>query len=108
MHKNLELPANEGIDIAVEYGAGVNCVFEGVVLDIFVMPSYGQCVMVQHGATYFTFYCRLDKIEVKKGEKVKTGQKLGNVGVINGTSQLHFEVWKDKTPQNPVTWLRQR
>ena len=108
VHKNLELPANEGIDIAVEYGAGVNCVFEGVVLDIFVMPSYGQCVMVQHGTTYFTFYCRLDKIEVKKGEKVKTGQKLGTVGVINGTSQLHFEVWKDKTPQNPVTWLRQR
>ena len=92
----------------MEYGGAATCVFEGVVLDVFVMPSYGQCVMVQHGTTYFTFYCRLEAISVKKGDKVKTGQKLGTVGVINGTSQLHFEVWKDKVPQNPVGWLRQK
>ena len=106
VHKNLELPANEGIDIAVEQGETVCCIFEGSVLDVFVMPSYGQCVMVQHGSTYFTFYCRMDNISVKKGDKVKAVQKLGTVGVLNGTSQLHFEIWKDKTPQNPVNWLR--
>ena len=106
VHKNLELPANEGLDIAVEQGETVCCIFEGSVLDVFVMPSYGQCVMVQHGSTYFTFYCRMDNISVKKGDKVKAGQKLGTVGVLNGTSQLHFEIWKDKTPQNPVNWLR--
>ena len=108
VHKNLELPANEGIDIAVENGEEVKAVFDGTVLDVFVMPSYGQCVMVQHGTTYFTFYCRMDKIAVKKGDKVKTGQKLGTVGVINGTSQMHFELWKDKDPQNPSNWLRKK
>lgn len=108
VHKNLELPANEGIDIAVEKGETVSCVFDGTVLDIFIMPSYGQCVMVQHGTTYFTFYCRMDNIIVKKGDKVTTGQKLGTVGVINGTSQMHFELWKDKTPQNPSNWLRKK
>ena len=108
VHKNLELPANEGIDIAVEQGEQVKCVFEGTVLDVFVMPSYGQCVMVQHGKTYFTFYCRLDKIAVKKGDKVQLGQKLGTVGVINGISQIHFEIWKDKSPQNPVNWLKKK
>ena len=108
VHKNLELPANEGIDIAVEKGESVECVFDGTVLDIFVMPSYGQCVMVQHGTKYFTFYCRMENIVVKKGDKVKTGQKLGTVGVINGTSQMHFELWKDKTPQNPSNWLRNK
>ena len=108
VHKNLELPANEGIDIAVEKGEAVTCVFDGTVLDIFIMPSYGQCVMVQHGTTYFTFYCRMDNIAVKKGDKVTTGQKLGTVGVINGTSQMHFELWKDKTPQNPSNWLRKK
>lgn len=108
VHKNLELPANEGIDIAVENGEAVKAVFDGTVLDIFVMPSYGQCVMVQHGTSYFTFYCRMDKINVKKGDKVKTGQQLGTVGVINGTAQMHFELWKDKTPQNPSNWLREK
>ena len=108
VHKNLELPANEGIDIAVEDGEVVKAVFDGTVLDIFIMPSYGQCVMVQHGNAYFTFYCRLDNISVKKGDKVKTGQKLGTVGVVNDLRQMHFEIWKDKTPQNPSNWLRQK
>ena len=64
--------------------------------------------MVQHGNAYFTFYCRLDNISVKKGDKVKTGQKLGTVGVVNDLRQMHFEIWKDKTPQNPSNWLRQK
>lgn len=108
VHKNLELPANEGIDIAVDDGEVVKAVFDGTVIDIFIMPSYGQCVMLQHGNAYFTFYCRLDNISVKKGDKVKTGQKLGTVGVVNDLRQMHFELWKDKTPQNPSAWLRQK
>lgn len=108
VHKNLELPANEGIDIAVDDGEVVKAVFDGTVIDIFIMPSYGQCVMLQHGNAYFTFYCRLDNISVKKGDKVKTGQKLGTVGVVNDLRQMHFELWKDKTPQNPSGWLRQK
>lgn len=106
--KNLELPSNEGIDIAVDQGTEVKCVYDGMVLDVFVMPTYGQCVLVQHGKTYFTFYCKLGSVAVTKGEKVKTGQSLGVVDVINGTTQIHFEVWKDKVPQNPSNWLRQR
>lgn len=106
--KNLELPSNEGIDIAVENGEEVKCVFEGQVLDVFVMPTYGQCVLVQHGSTYFTFYCKLGSVAVKKGDKVKLGQKLGVADAINGVSQIHFEIWKDKVPQNPSNWLKQK
>lgn len=106
--KNLALPDSEGIDIAVENGAEVNCVFDGQVLDVFVMPTYGQCVLVQHGKTYFTFYCKLGSVAVKKGDEVKLGQKLGVADVINGASQVHFEIWKDKIPQNPSNWLKKK
>lgn len=106
--KNLELPENEGIDIAVEKGEPVKCVFDGQVLDVFVMPSYGQCVLIQHGKTYFTFYCKLTSIAVKAGEKVKTGQKIGQVETMGGTLQLHFEIWKNKVPQNPTHWLKKK
>lgn len=106
--KNLELPANEGIDIAVEKGASVSSVFNGEVLDVFVMPTYGQCVLIQHGKTYFTFYCKLGSVAVKTGDKVKTGQKIGVVDEMGGTSQIHFEIWKNKVPQNPANWLRKK
>lgn len=106
--KQLELPSSEGIDIAVYKGEPVNCIFNGKVVDVFIMPAYGQCVLVQHGSNYFTFYCRIGSLDVKKGDKVKTGQRIGLVDELNGTTQLHFEIWKGKVPQNPSKWLRKR
>lgn len=108
VYKNLELPPSAGIDMAVANGEIVNCIFDGTIQAVFVMPKYGQCVMVQHGPTYFTFYCMLGSISVKKGDKVSTGQQIGTVDIVNGISQFHFEIWEDKIPQNPVNWLRKK
>lgn len=106
--KQLELPSNEGIDIAVQKDEPVNCIFNGKVVDVFIMPAYGQCVLVQHGSSYFTFYCRIGSLDVKKGDSVKTGQRIGLVEELNGTTQLHFEIWKGKVPQDPSKWLRKK
>lgn len=105
VYKNLELPPNNGIDIAVAKGTDVKAVFKGVVSQVFVMPGYNQCVLISHG-NYFTFYCKLNKVKVKAGEKVDTGEIIGTTGTINGESQLHFEVWQGTKPQNPSNWLR--
>ena len=105
MFKNLELPPNNGMDIALAKGSGVKAVFNGVVKQVLVMPGYNQCVLVQHG-NYFTFYCKLKSVNVKAGAKVKTGDVIGTVDTINGDTQLHFEVWKGTKPQNPESWLR--
>ena len=103
--KNLELPPNNGIDIAVAKASDVKCVFKGVVKQVFVMPGYNQCVLISHG-NYFTFYCKLKSVNVKAGDKVGTGDSIGKVDTINGDTQLHFEVWLNTKPQNPETWLR--
>lgn len=103
--KNLELPPNNGIDIAVGKGTDVKAVFKGVVKQVFVMPGYNQCVLICHG-NYFTFYCKLKTVNVKAGEKVSTGEVIGKVDTINGDTQVHFEVWQNTKPQNPETWLR--
>ena len=105
VYTNLELPPNNGVDIALSKGAEVNAVFDGVVSQVFVMPGYNQCVLIQHG-NYFTLYCKMKGIVVKAGDKVKTGQTIGTIDTINGQTQLHFEVWKGKSPQNPEHWLR--
>ena len=103
--KNLELPPNNGIDVAVGKGTEVKSVFKGVVKQVFVMPGYNQCVLIRHG-NYFTFYCKLKTVNVKAGDKVDTGDVIGKVDTINGDTQLHFEVWQNTKPQNPETWLR--
>lgn len=105
VYKNIKLPKNNGIDIALKSGTPVCCVFDGVVKQVLVMPGYNQCVLVQHG-NYFTFYCKLRNVKVKSGQKVTTGQQLGVVDTINKETQLHFQVWKDTTPQNPESWLK--
>ena len=105
VYKNIKLPKNNGISIALKSGTAVKCVFDGVVKQVLVMPGFNQCVLVQHG-NYFTFYCKLRNVSVKSGQKVKTGQKLGIVDTINKDTQLHFQVWKDSSPQNPESWLK--
>jgi septal ring factor EnvC (AmiA/AmiB activator) len=105
VYKNLELPPNNGVDVALAKGSQVAAVFDGVVKQVIVMPGYNQCVLIQHG-NYFTFYCKLGSVSVKAGDKVKTGQSIGVIDTINGQTQLHFQVWQGNKPQNPETWLR--
>ncbi len=103
--KNIELPPNNGVDLALSKGTVVQSVFDGVVNLVITMPGYNKCVLVQHG-NYFTLYCKLQSVSVRTGDKVRTGDILGIIDTINGQTQLHFEVWKGKTPQNPEHWLR--
>lgn len=101
----VKLPFNNGISIELSQGATVKSVFTGVVKKIVVMPGYNQCILIQHG-NYFSFYCKLERTFVKSGDKVKTGDIIGTVGTIAGNTQLHFQIWKGTTPQNPEKWLR--
>jgi len=104
--KSLKLPDNNGITIAVAADSQIKAVFDGVVAQITILPGYHQCILVQHG-NHFTLYSKIKSINVKPGEKIKTGQTIGTVDTINGETSFHFEIWDDKTlPQDPETWLR--
>ena len=105
VYKNVKLPFNNGVTLAVARGAQAHAVFDGTVAQVVVIPGYNQCVLVQHGS-YFTFYCKLKAVSVKAGAKVKTGQVLGTVDTLSGEDQFHFQLWQERTPQNPENWLR--
>ncbi len=104
VYKNVDLPFNNGINISTAADAKVHSVFEGVVSQIVVMPGYNQCVLLQHGE-YFTFYCKLKNVNVKSGDKVWAGDVLGTVDTIAGETQLHFQLWKGTSSQDPLPWL---
>lgn len=97
---------NNGIDISTEQGSTALCVFDGQVSTVF-NTGLTNVVMVRHG-TYFTLYANLDKVFVKSGDKVKTGEMLGliHTGASDNVTTLHFEVWNDKNNTNPEVWLR--
>ena len=105
VYTKLEMPFNNGVGLAMEPDGPVKAVFNGTVKQIVVIPGYNQCVLVQHGE-YFTFYCKLGSVAVKAGDKVKTGDVLGHVATMGGETQLHFQLWKEKEPQDPEKWLR--
>jgi len=103
--KNVKLPFNNGVNIATDKNAEVFCVFDGLVKQILVMPGYNQCVLVQHG-NFYTFYTKLDRVSVKSGDKIKTGQSIGNLAAADDNgSIIHFQLWHGTNKQNPEHWI---
>ena len=102
--KNIKLPFNNGVNISTTLNAQAISIFDGVVKQILVMPGYSQCVLVQHG-NYYTFYTKIEKVIVKSGDAVKTGQPLGTLAEAEGNSVLHFQLWSGTTKQNPEHWI---
>lgn len=107
VYTNIVMPFSNGISIGLSKGSAVRAVFDGEVKNVIAMPGYNMCVLVQHGS-YFTFYCKLGQVSVKAGDKVSTGSIIGTVDTIDGQTQLHFQIWKEKSPQNPEIWLRSK
>lgn len=99
---------NPGIDIEASQGASVHAVFNGEVSQIFKLAGYNNVIVLRHG-DYVTVYANIATLNVKKGDKVATGQQLGKLFVDKADgnrSVLHFELRREKDKQNPELWLR--
>lgn len=95
---------NNGIDITCKKSAPVSVVADGIVIGITSIPGYDNMVIVQHG-NYYSVYSKLETVDVKKGEAIKTGKILGR---LNNTAapELHFEFWNGKKKLDPQSWLK--
>jgi septal ring factor EnvC (AmiA/AmiB activator) len=103
--KNVKVQ-NNGIDIITSSGTDALAIFSGTVSGVWKMPGFNNIVMIRHGE-YITVYSKLETVSVKIGDKVSTRQKIGNIhtDAVSGSTELHFELWKGKTLQNPSSWL---
>jgi septal ring factor EnvC (AmiA/AmiB activator) len=97
---------NNGIEIETTAGNEARAVFDGTVSNIFILPGYNSSVILRHG-NYLTLYANLSKVNVRTGDRVKTGQSLGSIftDIEDGTASLHFELWKEMTKLDPLPWL---
>jgi murein DD-endopeptidase MepM/ murein hydrolase activator NlpD len=100
---------NNGIDITTEPGSSVKAVFNGKVSKIMSFPNLNKVIIVRHGE-YLTVYSNLEEVSVKEGQEVSTKQNIGRVqtNADEQKAELHFEIWKGKTIQNPESWLAGR
>lgn len=99
---------NLGIDIETPAGTSARAVFDGVVSSIFRLEGYHNIIILRHGS-YLTVYGGLDRLSVKKGDKVRAGQTLGGIYIDRGDdnrTRLHFEIRHEKQKLNPVEWVR--
>ncbi len=99
--------SNNGVDIRTEPEADALAVFGGVVVGVQAVPGYNDMVIVQHDRHY-SVYSNLAEVLVKPGARVAPYDVLGRVHTDEqtGTSELHFEIWEDRTTEDPAGWLR--
>lgn len=97
---------NNGIDIATTRGAEARAVFDGVVVSINRITAANNAVILRHG-DFFTVYSNLEQVYVKRGEKVNHKDLIGLIHTdkTEGKTELHFEIWQNRTQLDPAFWL---
>lgn len=99
---------HEGVDIRGEKGERIRATAGGKVLMALKNGSYGNYVKIDHGNGYQTVYAHMQNYLVKKGETVKQGQIIGQVGTSGRSTgpHLHYEILLNKKPVNPVKFMK--
>ena len=102
------LTMHTGIDLIAGQGTPVIATADGVVLEVKRSgKGPGNIVEIVHDGGYRTLYAHLQDIVVRKGERVKAGRKIANVG-MSGNSfapHLHYEVHRDSLVLDPVNFF---
>lgn len=97
---------SSGVEIATESGAKARAIFDGEVFQIQQLKGANKAVYIRHGS-YISIYNNIDKVLVKKGDKVKTKQEIGTVFTsgLSGKTILKFLIYQNSTRMNPADWI---
>ena len=99
---------NDGINIKAPLGTPVKAADAGTVAYAGnELRGFGNLILIKHSGGWMTAYAHNDRILVRKGQKVKKGEKISTVGSTGGVStpQLHFEIRAGKKAVNPKAYL---
>ena len=97
-----------GLDYQAVTGTAILAAAGGMVVAQEFHPEYGNMIEIDHGNDLVTRYAHASKTGVKKGDLIKGGQKIGEVGTTGRSTgpHLHFEVLVQGIPQNPQQFLQ--
>ena len=98
---------HNGIDIAQPDGLAIKSADHGVVKAAGAAGTFGNRVVVDHQNGYESIYAHLSTIDVKVGETVPKGTKLGEMGNTGRSTglHLHLEISLNGVTQNPLNYI---
>ena len=102
----LAVSYNNGIDVSIARGSEVAAVADGIIETISYIPSIGNVIIINHGSEYRTIYALVDGMTVETGDEVKAGDIIAFTSENIDGQSFHFEIWKDRQPENPKFWFR--
>ncbi len=93
-----------GVDYGAPTGTAVRSVGDGVVDFAGWQNGYGNVVQIKHAGDRSTLYAHLSRMDVKKGQRIQQGQRLGAVGTTGWSTgpHLHFEFQVAGQHQDPL------
>ncbi len=100
--------SHKAVDIAAQTGTPIIAPANGIVIKVTYNKRFGNLVVISHGDIFKTVYGHLEKVFVKPGDIVKKGDLIGlvgNTGLSTGP-HLHYEIWKNGKPVNPMKYLK--
>ena len=97
---------SNGVTIATSPKSKARAVFQGEVMSILSFKGSNPTILIKHG-NYITTYKNMGKVYVKKGDKVKAKQTIGEIFTHpqTGKTTIQFSVFNELKPQNPKSWI---
>ncbi len=99
---------HKGIDIARPSNRNILAADNGVVESAgYDSGGYGNKIVINHNNGMKTIYAHLQSIDVKVGQTVEKGSKIGVMGSTGNSTgiHLHFEVYKNGALENPTNYF---
>lgn len=98
---------HNGIDIASPHGTKIKAPAGGKVVFAARSSGYGNMLIIRHGYGISTMYAHLNNFYVKKGQTIKRGDIVAEIGTTGYSTgpHLHYEVQVDGIPSDPLVFL---
>jgi septal ring factor EnvC (AmiA/AmiB activator) len=94
-----------GLELHAPVGTTVRAVFAGRVAFADRYGPYGRIVILDHGDHYYSVSGDLDEVDVKIGQEVGAGERIGTVGDDGQGAMLYFEIRHGSQTIAPSPWL---
>jgi beta-lactamase regulating signal transducer with metallopeptidase domain len=97
-HKGIDFVAAQGTDVIASFSGRVT-----IADSTSLHKNYGKVVLIEQQDNQHTLYAHLDSFNVKAGQWITAGEKLGTVGSTGRVTgpHLHFEILQDGNPVDP-------